>query len=502
MSVDELENKPLLRLPRLGVQIASAQPFARTVHLSRVSIQSPELEIRRNPGGQTNLETLLPQKEATPSPVKKEEGDNPFLLEIDELALTEGKVSFSDLSRSLPFKTVLSPIELKVGHFSNAKEKKTAYALTFRTEANEEVMLAGDLSVDPLQGEGTVDVKAIPLKKYSPYYRDSVLFDLEEGRVDLGGGYRYARGEKEMAISLQGIFVTLRALRLKKRETSEEFLKVPLLMIKDTEIDVTQREAKVGSLVTEKGAVTLNRLKYGDLDILKLLPGSEKEAKPTAPQGKEEKPWLVTLQQMKVDQYTVNINDASPSVPTTILGEKVSLTGENLSTGKNKMGRISLSLLLDKKANLLIRTSIGLDPVKAEGSLEIKQLPLKQYSPYYQDKVLFDIDEGDLDLSTNYQYGKSEKDWELRLSRLSAALKALRVKRREGQEEFAVIPLLSVKETSLDLPKRELTLGDISTEGGAIYVKRVQEWRIKPAEASSPFTQARRTTRFGKEGSS
>jgi hypothetical protein len=136
------------------------------------------------------------------------------------------------------------------------------------------------------------------------------------------------------------------------------------------------------------------------------------------------------------------------------------------------MGKISLSLLLDKKANLSVRTSIGLDPVKAEGSLEIKQLPLRQYSPYYQDKVLFDVDEGDLDLSTNYQYAKSEKDWELRLSKLSAALKALRVKRREGQEEFAAIPLLSVKDTSLDLPKRELTLGDISTEGGAVYAKR------------------------------
>jgi uncharacterized protein involved in outer membrane biogenesis len=478
VSVDELENKPLLRLPRLDVQIASAQPFARTVHLSKIAIQSPELEIRRHPDGKTNLETLLPQKEAAPPSVKKEEGDNPFLLEIDELALTEGKVSFSDLSRSLPFKTLLSPIEVKVGHFSNGRDKRTAYALTFRTEANEEVMLAGDLSVNPLQGEGTVDARAIPLKKYSPYYRDSVLFDIEDGRVDLGGGYRYAKQEKDVAISLPGVFMTLRSLKLKKRETSEEFLKVPLLMIKDTEIDVTQREVKVGSFVTEKGGVTLNRSKYGDLDILKLLPDSGKEGKPMAPQGKQEKPWLVTLQQMKLNQYTVNINDTSPSVPTTILGEKVSLTGENLSTGKDKMGKISLSLLLDKKANLSIRTSLGLDPVKAEGSLEIKQLPLKQYSPYYQDKVLFDIDEGDLDLSTNYQYSKSEKDFDFKLSRLSAALKALRVKRKEGQEEFATIPLLSVKDTSLDMPKRELTLGEISTEGGAVLVKRFKNGEL------------------------
>ena len=54
----------------------------------------------------------------------------PLSLDVDEVQFTGGKVSFSDLSRKKPFKTILDPIELKVDHFSNGKDKKTAYALS------------------------------------------------------------------------------------------------------------------------------------------------------------------------------------------------------------------------------------------------------------------------------------------------------------------------------------------------------------------------------------
>jgi hypothetical protein len=71
-----------------------------------------------------------------------------------------------------------------VDHFSNGKDKRSAYTLILKTEANEDVNVKGELSVNPLLAEGNLEVKSIPLKKYSPYYGDKVLFDIEDGRVD------------------------------------------------------------------------------------------------------------------------------------------------------------------------------------------------------------------------------------------------------------------------------------------------------------------------------
>ena len=361
VALDDEKKNPLFRLPLLEVGIAPSEPLKKVFHLSKISIQSPELEVQRNPKGALNIESLLPEQKGVqppPAPEKKED-QTALSIDVDEVQLTGGKVSFSDLSRKKPFKTILDPIELKVDHFSNGKEKKTAYALSIASEAKENIKLEGELSVEPLWAEGGLEIKSVPLKKYSPYYQDQILFNLEEGRLDFSTRYKYAKGEKEPDISLSGLSVILNSLRLKRPDEKENFLKIPALSVKDTLVDVTQKKLTVGSFSTEKGMLVLNRFKNGDLDLQKLFPPSPPKEEPPAQsqrKGKEdEKPWMVALDKISVDQYSVKMGDQSPSQPTTITGEKITIRGENISTAKNAQGKLSLSLLLDQKHESLYK---------------------------------------------------------------------------------------------------------------------------------------------------
>ncbi len=252
MALDDEKNNPLFRLPLLEIGIAPTEPLKKVFHLSKVSIQSPELNVVRNQAGVLNIESRFPRVEERIGEIKKGE-TAPTTVDADEIELRGGKVFFSDLSRKTPFKTVLSPIELKVDHFSNQKEKKTAYALSITSEARENINLQGELSLEPLSAEGGLEIKSVPLKKYSPYYQDQILFNLEEGRLDFSTRYKYAKGEKEPEILLSDLSVILNALRLKRQDEKEDFLKIPILSVKDTEVDVTKRKLTVGSLSTEKG---------------------------------------------------------------------------------------------------------------------------------------------------------------------------------------------------------------------------------------------------------
>ena len=92
--VDDGQNKPLLRLPLFAISIAPSEPLLKIIHLSKVSIQSPELEIRRDEKGTLNVSSLLPEtKEAKPAP-KKEEPSTPFSMDIDEVQLIGWKNLF------------------------------------------------------------------------------------------------------------------------------------------------------------------------------------------------------------------------------------------------------------------------------------------------------------------------------------------------------------------------------------------------------------------------
>ena len=369
---------------------------------------------------------------------------------------------------------------MKVDHFSNQKEKKTAYTLSITSEARENINLQGELSLEPLSAEGGLEIRAVPLKKYSPYYQDQILFNLEDGRLDFSTRYKYVKGEKDPEITLSGLAVLLNSLRLKRQEEKEDFLKIPILSIKDTLVDVTQKKVTVGSFSTEKGGLILNRFKNGELDLSNLFPPSppkEEPVKKDQPKG-EEKPWVVTLGKMTVDQYIVRMADQNPSQPTTLTGEKITLRGENISTAKNASGKLALSFLLDQTGTISTRNTVSIDPLKIEGSIEVKRLILNKYAPYYQDNILFNIEQGDLDLSTSYQYSKTEKDTVTRLSGLSLALKTLRLKKKNEPEDFASIPLFSIQNTGMDLNQKELSIGNISTQGGALLVQKLKDGKL------------------------
>lgn len=490
IAVDDEKSSPLIRLPRLDVAIAPSEPLMKKVHLAKISIQSPEIEIRRDQKGTINFQTLLPKEpvvskpkespKPTPKPLGKDEQPVPLSIEIDEIGLTGGKISFSDLSRPKPFKTRLDPVELKIDHFSNAREKKTNYLLSLVTEAKENVKLDGELMMDPMSVDGSVDVKSLILKKYSPYYMESILFDIEDGRLDFSTRYRYAAGDKEPAISLQSMSAAVASLRLKRRYEKEDFFKTPVISLKDTQVDLPRKELKLGSLFTEKGMLSLTRFSSGEFDLQKLFPPAQPARQPVKAQGagKPERPWTLTLAQVLVDQYTVRMNDQKAAEPTILLGEKVKLSAENLTTEKNRSGKMALSFLLDKKGTVSTRCNVGLDPMKVDGSLEVKNIVLKNYSPYYRDSILFDIEEGELGLSTTYHYAKKEKDQEIKLSRASLSVERLRLQKRDEPGDFATIPALSVKNTDLDLINKEVSVGEVAAQKGSLLVRRYSDGRL------------------------
>ncbi len=480
IAVDDLQQKPLLRLPRLEVSIASAQPLIKSFHLKKISIQSLEAEVRRGPKGDLEIQSLIPKGEDKKTPAKPEPEVAPLSIEIDEIELTGGKLTFTDLSRKKPFQTVLSPIEAKIDHFSNGKDKKGNYTLAVKTEAKEDAQFVGDFSVAPLQGSGKIEIKGIPLKKYSPYYQEFILFDLVDGRLDISTAYQYLQGEKEMAVSLKETAAALKSLRLKREAEKDDFLTIPALSIQDTELDLTGKALRIGSFATEKGTLLFQRLKNGEFDLQRFFPPSspKDEKAPSGKEAQDDKKWVVSLGKAKIDQYTLKMTDSTPAQPTSVMVEKVVVRAENISTAKNKSGKVGFSLLLDQKTSVSAQAAVGIEPLRVDGSLEIRQLSLRQYAPYYRDKILFDIESGDVDLAARYLYARGEKETATKATGITASVKTLQLKKRGEAEEFLSIPALAIRNTGIDLTKNEIVVGEFATENGSVLVRRLKSGEI------------------------
>jgi hypothetical protein len=483
-ALDDLQKSPLLRLPRLDVVLAQSEPLKKSARFARIAIASPVLSVRRDKAGRINLQALVPaskaaKRDAAPKAEAPAGPETPLLVEVDEFGIAGAKILFSDLATSAPFKAALDPVDVSVTQFSTAKDTQGNFTVAVTTDAKETVQLAGTFSVDPLGVNGEVNVKGVPLKRYAPYYRESVEFDLEDGRLDLSARYAATSKDGSLAAKITQAGVSLRAFRLRDQDQAQNFVEIPSLSVTDTEIDSTGKRIRVGGVSTRGGKLSVVREKGGEVLILRLFRpkrGTDQPAESSATAAGE--PWRVELGRLLLEQYTVVTDDRRPSVPTTVLAEQVRLSAENLAVPGKTPGKVALALLLDKAASLSITGNMVVEPLRVEGTIDIKNLPLKPYAPYYQDSILFDILDGRLELATRYSYAANPDQPDMRLTGLALTASSLQLRKRGEEDDFLTIPRAAIANASLDLGRRQISVGDISTEGGSLLVKRYRTGEI------------------------
>ena len=388
--VDE-KDKPVMSLPLTDISIASSDLISLRVHLSRVFLQSPEIALLRDKTGKMNVESLVPQ-----GPSEKKEASKTPTIDADEIRMADGVISFSDSLKTGAFRTRIEAIALNIGHFSNSPNKKTAVELSLQTEAKETLKLSGDFSVEPAAAEGTVEIKGIPVRKYSPYFSDAVLFDIEDAQLELLTRYSFSKTGEEPELRLSGMSGALNALRLKKRDEKEDFLKIPVIAIKETDIDVSKKELVVGNFLTQKGVISIKRFKDGMLNVEGLTPTAPpREEKPLkGKKGQVDKPWQITVKNIAVEGYGVTVEDMMPSQPVTTTVDQIRVAGANISTAKNKKGNASLSLFLNKKGSLTTKGTLSINPLSANMKVSAKGMDIVPFQPYFTDKVKIILTEG------------------------------------------------------------------------------------------------------------
>jgi uncharacterized protein involved in outer membrane biogenesis len=395
---DEKDGR-MIGLPLIEISIASSDLISQKVHLSRVFFQSPEISLFRDKAGKMNLEALLPKDTAGKKDTvgKKEDSKTKSItIDADEIKVAGGKISFSDLLKANTFSTTLENIDLTIAHFSNSPNKKTAVELALQTEAKETLKLAGDFSFSPMTAEGTVELKGLPIRKYSPYFSENVLFDVEGAQLDVQTRYSFSKKGEEPEVRLSGLAADLNSLRLKKRGEKEDFLKIPLVSIKETDADVSKKELVVGSFSTQKGLAIIKRFNNGKLNVEDLLPPAppQKEKPPKAKKGQVEKPWQILVKDFALEGYTVKVEDLVPHQPVALTVEKIRVTGKNISTAKNSKGKVSASLLLNKKGSFTTNGTVSLNPLAANMKLNAKGMDVVPFQPYFTDRVKIILTEG------------------------------------------------------------------------------------------------------------
>jgi len=189
LEVVDGEERPLLKFPLIHISIAESELMSKNFHLSKILLESPEVQITRQKDGGLSIQSMIPQdeeeKEAPPPPEKGEE--TAASVSVKNISLEGGSIRFLD--RQIEPNYSVSLVEMK-GAISGLSSEETAPAeVLFKGKLNDYAPLEIEAKMNPLAKDLFLDLrvsfKDIDLSPMSPYTGKYVGQTIEKGKLFL-----------------------------------------------------------------------------------------------------------------------------------------------------------------------------------------------------------------------------------------------------------------------------------------------------------------------------
>jgi hypothetical protein len=416
--VRELSDAPLLSFKRLDVAIERVDVFATRVAIKQVKFEEFDVTAHRARDGSINLmklasvskggEELKEIREETKAEQATKAADaapdKPLPdIRVEEIVMNGARVAWIDDVPDGSFRTILKPLDVSVRNFSTAAGSLTEARLDAKTDAGETLAVEAKYGFIERTAEGTVSLARVPLKRYAPYYRKAILFDIEDGVLDASTRFSFVNDPAGPAVSAAEIETALANLRLKRRGDPEPFFRMAQFQVHGATFDLGKREIRIAEIASKKANLAVRRAKDGTINLTELTPKPEApppSAPPPAPAPRPaaaDKPWVFGLKKLTLDDYAVRFDDETPPQPVQVAIEPIKLGVENFSFGgKPAPAKVDLALRINKTGELKAKGLVTPQPLDAEVNLSLTRLGLPPFEPYFADRINITLASGEI----------------------------------------------------------------------------------------------------------
>lgn len=457
----------------LYVNLESVSIFKGGLVLREISLVRPYVNVKRNSDLTYNFSDLLEKK----GPPKKE--SKPFKFSFNNISIKDGTADFDDGPKKVKHK--VTDVNLTVPFVSNLDYYTDTYVKpSFSAKVNgRPVELKGETKIfaGSRETKFNIDLENFNIPHYLAYVPVKMGFTVPSGLVDVKASITYKQftGDKKPLVALYGD-VALKdfAANINK---NEQVIRLPRVDVSIISVEPFTKKVKLQSVVINSPSLNVVRDAAGKLNLLSMLGEGSSSGQPKPAENGGDK--------LSLDISTVRLKDGKVSftdyaVPGTFKAafQGIDLTVVNFNNEKDWRTSIELALGTDAGESVRFSGGVVLDPLASDGKVEVGNIPLNRYSPYYRDALLLDVIDGSLGLSTSFSYAKGEKEPEVRLTDLSAGIKSLVLKKRGVGREFFKLPELKIKGVSCDLAKREVILGEVTSRDASLDASRLKDGSI------------------------
>ncbi|RJG10504.1 DUF748 domain-containing protein [Pseudomonas cavernicola] len=224
----------------------------------------------------------------------------------------------------------------------------------------------------------------------------------------------------------------------------------------------------------EKSHTEVLFAKDGTLNLAQLfkLPESPEPPAEEAPS----EPFPLRIDHLQLIEGGLHFADLRPSEPVEFVYDSLNLELKKLSTLPDDNSEMSLVAKGPHGGRIDWSGQVSLTPITSSGQLKITEGKMKAFWPYVRDAVPLVLENGVINLSTDYTLDLS-KSTELLLNNTSATIAPLAIKAPDGRP-LVRLERLEVSETSVDLVKQQVIVGKIRSQNLETWAAREKDGEL------------------------
>ncbi|MBU3952283.1 MAG: DUF748 domain-containing protein, partial [Proteobacteria bacterium] len=233
---------------------------------------------------------------------------------------------------------------------------------------------------------------------------------------------------------------------------------------------ILDKRIRVTGLKILSPKLHLSRDADGNLNLLKYLPGEEVSEKETSP--KKNTGMVFQLDSGEIKEGVLYFTDASGKTPFETTLSPVSIQVKDILAKEGVQGEFAISLNTEAQESLSTQGRFSTGPLGIEGTVVLEKLSIPKFAPYYENRVNFDIQEGQAHLDAGFSLKQTGDNLAIVIQNKQLRLTDFRFWDRVNKELPVIIPELILMDSVLDTEKKRLDLGKITASQGKILLKR------------------------------
>jgi hypothetical protein len=416
LSLTDPSGVKLLGFGRFFIDFELSSIWHRAYSFANIDIDSPYVNAVIAKDGRLNLAQLSPKPSAKPQPPPAQQEPIPA-VRIRSFKVSQGLVTFDDRTHPSDFATRLEPINFQLREFTTGVDGGV-FTFTGASKLGEKVAWHGHLSVQPIESDGEFQIDGLQVHTLWEYLEDRLAFQISSGKIDLDATYKFSFKD-QVQLDADVSKISLTDLVVRPKNSEEDWVTVPELLVSGTHVDLAKRQAHTESL-TLTGVKLMTWMEPdGSFNLMKLAaapaaPPPPEAALPvvTAPPAPAAAPagpaWTYGLHQFEIREASISAEDRSAKPAVKVLLAPLSLKVENASLDLSKPVEVAFDTKINDSGSLSVSGQVTPSPVAANVTLKWSGIELATVQPYVAQYTSMTLQGGALSGDGTVRYGTSK----------------------------------------------------------------------------------------------